>query len=107
MADITEKPPNKKIKGEQEFIGLIDDCYRLKFNENQFEGDNVELMTGIRKIRDTLERAQSSGDVPFGPTRFSSKITWGKCLYLMLESGPESFKALKVLNRLSPGGGLL
>lgn len=107
MVEGLEQPPSKKIRSEQEFIGLIDECYRLKFIDDMKEDENEDLRSGIMKIRDILEHAKSSGDVPFGPTRFSSKITWGKCLYLMVETGQDSLRAVKVLNRISPGGGLL
>lgn len=104
------EPPIKKIKPAEEFINLIDDCYRIRFGDAS--GRTTEkiqqLDDGTQKIREILEQVKTSSDVSLGPTRLASKINWGKCLGLMLESGPESLKALKVLtDTLSPGGGLL
>lgn len=103
------EPPSKKIKQGQEFINLIDDCYQLRFrDEDKTEEKILRLKEDTHKIRDILEQVKSSRDVSFGPTRLAAKINWGKCLGLMLESGPDSVKALKVLtDTLSPGGGLL
>lgn len=108
LAKMTE-PPSKKIKPAQEFINLIDDCYLLRFRDiDKTEEKNQQLEEDTQKIREILEQVRSSSDVSFGPTRLAAKINWGKCLGLMLESGPESLKALKVLtDTLSPGGGLL
>lgn len=104
-----EPPPIKKIRSEQEFIRLIEDCYRIHFNlTSRSEQEEEELQIGLKKIQETLEQAQSSRDVSFGQSRAGTKITWGKCLSLMLETGPQNLAALKNLcGRLSPGGGLI
>jgi hypothetical protein len=109
MGDQVEPPP-KKIKAGQEFIDLIEECYDITFNHMDGIPDDksIRLEEGLQQIRKILEQIQSSSDVSFGPTRSSAKITWGKCLSLMLQNGPESIRALKVLtDRLSPSGGLL
>lgn len=109
MADAIEPPPNKKIRSEQDFIRLIEDCYRIHFNKvNKTEEEEEQLQTGLKKIQEILEQAQSSCDISFGHSRPSTKITWGKCLSLMVETGPQNLKALRNLcSHLSPGGGLL
>lgn len=103
------EPPSKRIKCGQEFVELINECYNLKF-KNQTKTDEQEetLRVGLQKLRETLEQTTSSSDVSFGATKTSAKINWGKCLGLLLEDGPHSLCAIKVLTeRLSPGGGLL
>lgn len=103
------EPPVKKIRPAEDFVSLIDDCYRLRFRDMDKSEEKLEqLDDGTQKIREILEQVKSSSDVSFGATRLAAKINWGKCLGLMLESGPESLQALKVLtDTLSPGGGLL
>lgn len=109
MTDNIEQPPNKKLRSEQEFIRLIEDCYKMHFNStNKTQEEEEQLQAGLKKIQDILEQAQSSRDVSFGQSRSSTKITWGKCLSLMLETKPHNLLALKNLSGpLSPGGGLI
>lgn len=103
------EPPSKRIKSGEEFINLIDECYELQFSVKEKSEDQIRrLDRGIQQIRDTLENVVSSSDVSFGSTRSASKINWGKCVSLMLETGLDNLNSLKVLtDRLSPGGGLL
>lgn len=103
------EPPSKRIKAGLEFTETISECYDLKFkNPNTTDKEKERLKAGLLQLRQTLEQTTSSSDVPFGPTKTSSKINWGKCVELLLEDCPPSLGAIKVLTeRLSPGGGLL
>lgn len=103
------EPPNKKIKASEDFVDLVNECYTIVYRTPlKTDDDKSRLNAGMQKIRNTLEQINSSSDVSFGSTRTSAKINWGKCLGLLVEDGPESFKAMKVLTeRLNPGGGLL
>lgn len=103
------EPPSKKIRASENFVDLINECYNIVYRTPIKSKDDYEkLSIGMQKIRDTLEQINSSSDVSLGSTRTSAKINWGKCLGLLVEDGPESFKAMKVLTeRLNPGGGLL
>lgn len=103
------EPPSKKIKSGQEFMQTISECYDLKFNsDKRSEQQLQDLNEGLTRIRDTLESIKSSSDVPLGNNRTLAKINWAKCMSLLLEDGPKSARAIKVLvGRLSPGGGLL
>jgi hypothetical protein len=108
--NMDETPPSKKIKFGQEFIELIEDCYDTLFNNDQrTEEDQARLDENIAKICETLEQVQSSYDVAFGPNRVKAKITWAKCLYLLLESGEQkSLRSLNILTgQLRPGVGML
>lgn len=109
MDDSVEAPPIKKIKFGQEFIELIEDCYETLFNNDQrSDEEQARLDDNIAKICETLEQVQSSDDVAFGPNRARARITWAKCLYLLLESGGS--KRLRPLNVLTgplkPGFGM-
>lgn len=103
------EPPNKKIKAGQDFVDLINECYTLYFrNSNRSEEDQEKLRNGMQQIREILEQISSSSDVSLGSTRTAAKISWGKCLGLLVEDGANSFKAMKILTeKLNPGGGLL
>lgn len=108
-ATFIPEPPNKKIKND--LLDLINECYDLMFKRNGDFSPDVNksaLESGVKKIRETLERATSSSDVSFGATKPSAKINWGKCLALLLEDGVASLMAVKILTeKLNPGGGLL
>lgn len=103
------EPPIKRIKSGQDFMDLICDCYDLKFNSKTMcEEEKQRLRAGVKRIRETLEQTKSSSDITFGDTRTNSKITWGKCLALLLEDGSNSLTAIGILTgKLSPGGGVL
>ena len=106
---MSEPPPFKRIKTGLEFVDLINECYDLKFrNLNKTEEEHNQLIKGTIKIRETIEQFSTSADVFFGSTKTFAKISWAKCLSLLLEDGPKSSGAVRILaERFSPGGGLL
>lgn len=102
-------PPHKKIKTSQEILDLINECFDLMFNKiEKSPEDEEKLQNGCDKIRETLEQIKASNEFSFGGNLTSSKINWGKCLGLMLEGAPKSFKSLETLTDiLNAGPGLL
>lgn len=108
--EATAEPPSKKIKVGQEFIDLIEECYDMLFGNKDGppESERARLNEGIAQIRKILEQVHSSQDLSFGPTQSKSKIAWGKCVSIMLETGTESLRSVQLLTgRLSAGAGLL
>lgn len=101
-------PPNKSIKSGEDFMSLIDSCYEIKFGTKDKTVEQEEFLAqGVKTIRETLEASTSSRDISFGNTRTSTQINWGKCLGVLLEDGPDSLNAIKILTeRFSVGGGL-
>lgn len=102
-------PPHKKIKTSQEILDLINECFDLMFNKaKKSPEDEEKLRNGCDRIRETLEQISASNEFSFGENLTSSKINWGKCLGLMLEGAPETYKSLEILTGiLNAGPGLL
>lgn len=106
MISSTE-PPQKRAKTGEDLIQVVNNCYNLMFRQTELsEEEKATLASGMEYIRTTLKQA-SRGYGVLGPNRTTAKITWGKCMGLLLEEGTFCHESIEILmGRLNPGGAL-